>query len=732
MGRDREAFDIIAQKYLQSPRELAALPSSIAQTERAIRGAPDPAQRSLLQRELMGMRRAMELNGGANALNVNDLMAPIGSAYTDSRTWDKRADGSQKGRGFLGLLRRPDGGVSSEISIGVNFDGKEVEIPTMVPTLTRQEVDALLKTPLTNGDSAIPQPIIDKAVAYARQRMAQGKSPFASENESPLSPQSSGDFSDILSELGKPAESKGVLAGLADASLGAAKSAGNAIRNTLAGQIRGAGSIGATAMRLLPNALGGDTAEENAARRTSMDDFLRDTIGANPKSFNYNVGKLGGEIAGTAGVGGLAALPLRAAGIAPGVVAALESGGFATGGPTSAGFGARAADLALRAGAGAVVGGLSSGMVDPSSAGKGAMIGAALPVGVKIAGDVGSAIYRGLSGPAQTPEVEAAIRAARDAGYVIPPTQANPSLPNRLLEGVSGKISTAQNASARNQSVTNNLIKNEIGLPPDAPLTLENLDAVRAQAGQTYGVISKLGKLNASGADLPKSIDVISRRDPMTMSNTTTVDAGEVVRAWKQANSDANAYYRAYARDANPETLAKAKSALSDAKQIDGFLEKQLSAAGQDDLLQSLKNARVLIAKTYSVEKALNPITGNVDARKLAGDLKKGKILSGGLLQAGEFAGRFPKAAQMPEGMGSLPQVSPLDWAVGATGAAAGNPAMAAAMLTRPLTRAATLSPFVQNRLIPVANQGQTIQNINSFLANPVIRNALYSSAANP
>ena len=49
----------------------------------------------------------------------------------------------------------------------------------------------------------------------------------------------------------------------------------------------------------------------------------------------------------------------------------------------------------------------------------------------------------------------AAIQAARSQGYVIPPTQANPTLGNRLLEGMAGKLTTAQNASAANQGVTN-------------------------------------------------------------------------------------------------------------------------------------------------------------------------------------------------------------------------------------------------------------------------------------
>lgn len=90
-----------------------------------------------------------------------------------------REDGTAKQNGFLGVLNRPDGSVSSELSIGVNMDGKEVSIPSMVPTLSSQELQYLL-----NGGSPTAS-IIQKAVEHAKGRMAQGKSPFADNSESP-------------------------------------------------------------------------------------------------------------------------------------------------------------------------------------------------------------------------------------------------------------------------------------------------------------------------------------------------------------------------------------------------------------------------------------------------------------------------------------------------------------------------------------------------------------------
>lgn len=123
-------------------------------------------------------RYAKGLTEGTTAYPV-----PVAPGVVDKSNWGTRyGSGEQKGTGFLGVLSRPDGGVSSELSIGVNIDGKEVEVPSMVPTLTQQQRQQLLA--LKDGER-MPQSIVDAATEYARQRIAAGKSPFASDAESP-------------------------------------------------------------------------------------------------------------------------------------------------------------------------------------------------------------------------------------------------------------------------------------------------------------------------------------------------------------------------------------------------------------------------------------------------------------------------------------------------------------------------------------------------------------------
>jgi hypothetical protein len=98
-----------------------------------------------------------------------------------------RPDGTAKQNGWLGPLKLPDGGVATEYSVGITIGGKEVDIPTLVPTLTKAERDLMVNDIIPN-EKPIPDSIIEKAAAHARKRIGEGKSPFAEGAESPGGP----------------------------------------------------------------------------------------------------------------------------------------------------------------------------------------------------------------------------------------------------------------------------------------------------------------------------------------------------------------------------------------------------------------------------------------------------------------------------------------------------------------------------------------------------------------
>lgn len=106
--------------------------------------------------------------------------------------YGRRPDGTNKGLGYFGEVQRRDGtGFSTELTADAEFDGQTHTIPLMVPTLSREELDALV------NDGPITDPVLNKAVDHARMRIAQGKSPYAQPGEQPAAPKQS-EFADWL------------------------------------------------------------------------------------------------------------------------------------------------------------------------------------------------------------------------------------------------------------------------------------------------------------------------------------------------------------------------------------------------------------------------------------------------------------------------------------------------------------------------------------------------------
>jgi hypothetical protein len=361
--------------------------------------------------------------------------------------------------------------------------------------------------------------------------------------------------------------------------------------------------------------------------------------------------------------------------------------------------------------------GVASGVLTPEETGKtgqqfyqeqakqgalgGTIGGIATPIMSKLAGI--------LRGPEQTTQMAGAVEKAREAGYVIPPTQAKESLVNRVLEGTAGKQTTAQNASAKNQAVTHKLVAKSLGLPEEETITPELLNFLRKEAGQAYENLKLSGTVKTSKKYI-EALDNISKdaRDAIkdfpdadispviNLVNSLKTPKFDVSSAIAQIKSLRNKADIAY-RQGDTELGKAAKDA---GVVLENTIEAHLANTNQKELLDAFKDARQLIAKTHSIEKALNPASGTVDARKFAAQLRAKKPLTEELKTVAEFAAQFPKASQTTELMGSRPQISPFDIAGAGIASAITNPAAMASVAIRPTARAAALSNTIQNRLV--------------------------------
>lgn len=323
----------------------------------------------------------------------------------------------------------------------------------------------------------------------------------------------------------------------------------------------------------------------------------------------------------------------------------------------------------------------------------------------------------------QNSSKDATLAAGREAGYVVPPSNVEgSSMAARVTEGLGGKIKTQQAASLKNEKVTTQLARKAIGLPEDAPITVESLNQVRNTAYTAgYGPVRAAGQIKADAdfsatlGDLAQKYGGASKSFPGAAKNDVAqaleglkvgaFDAGDAVDMIKMLRTDADGAFRA-----GNSNLAKAQKGAADA--LESQIERSLAAAGDDGagMLASYRDARKLMAKTYTIEKALNDATGGVSGQKLAAQLSKGKPLSDELKTAAKFAQSYPLSNQSNV---NVAPYSVLDM-FGAGVGIGTNPLIAAGIAARPLARSAVLSGFGQRLAQPTYSGNALAQRLGN------------------
>jgi hypothetical protein len=387
------------------------------------------------------------------------------------------------------------------------------------------------------------------------------------------------------------------------------------------------------------------------------------------------------------------------------------------------------------AGAGAI--GAVTGALQPStSTGETARnigLGGALGAGGQAVGNlIAQKTSQILASRAQTAANTQAVNAVRDttleasqdAGYVVPPTITNPSLKNTALESMSGRYATKQGAQVKNQQVTNRLAAEDLGLPANQPITQQALQDVRTKAGRVYAQVKQAGQIKTDSTFLndltgiTNSSEEVAKAFPGattpaadkidTLVNSLAQDtfsAGQAVEYAKRLRQQSAANFKLAGRSANPEDLALAQAQSKGANALEEMIGRHLDASGKPDLLQQFQDARKSIAKTYTVDAALNDATGNVDARILAKQLERNRGIDGGLKKAGEFGQAFGEVAGEPV---KGPGVSKLAFASAAGGALLGQPQLLALPVASALARKTLLSGPV-NRALAAPNYAPSL-----------------------
>lgn len=112
------------------------------------------------------------------------------STVVSTKQYGLRNDGkTYKGTGWLGELKLPNGGVATEYTMQSDAvrdaDGNRIDFPTLVPTLTKDEVNLMVNDIIPNN-KAVPDDIAQKAVDFAKMRIGNGMSVFVNDGQPPV------------------------------------------------------------------------------------------------------------------------------------------------------------------------------------------------------------------------------------------------------------------------------------------------------------------------------------------------------------------------------------------------------------------------------------------------------------------------------------------------------------------------------------------------------------------
>jgi hypothetical protein len=301
------------------------------------------------------------------------------------------------------------------------------------------------------------------------------------------------------------------------------------------------------------------------------------------------------------------------------------------------------------------------------------------------------------------------LATARDEGYVVPPSAANQGggvVTNRL-ESVAGKAALNQEASLKNQQITNKIARREAGIAEDSPLSEKTLADAREVIAEPYRQVSALSK-----------------------------EASTALEKLKEVRADAKDYWKHYDIGGDPKSKKAAVALDKRADALEATIDRVAIEKGNPQLLADLKEARKALAKNYDVERALNIGTGDIDAAVIGRILdKRGETgMTGGLQTIGKFAQAFPsfsrQSAKVPTpGVSKSEALAATAFGIGGHAAMGpGGVALAALPLLSEPARALALSKTMQKprqyktgmalRLSDLATQSPNMNALTPSLGN--------------
>ena len=462
-------------------------------------------------------------------------------------------------------------------------------------------------------------------------------------------------------------------------------------------------------------ALGADKAgqwlvNDAASGKANMATELAPYKAANPMT--AAVGETTGNVLATLPIGGALAIPVKAAAKAIPALQplgnAIASAGFTTGSKAAPGAAGLASNMLTRAAGGAVVGGASAGLVDPESAGLGAVVGAALPPALAGAGALGKKAAGALLGNV-SPEVQALAKRAGELGIDIPADRIANSKPmNAIAAGLNYVPMSGRAAvETRMQDQLNTALSKTFG--QDSPNVTQALRKAQGDLGGKFDSVLQNNTVKVDPqflTDLADASNKASRELGTDGASIISKQVSDIADKAASGEIDGQAAYN----------IKKTLDRIGNRNSPEAFYARDLKKSLMGALDRSLgpqeaaafKETRQQYGNMLSLENlAQNGVEGDISIARLA-NMKN--INSPDLQELADISAQFLKQRESPHGAAQRAFAGLGVGAVGGPAALGGSivagRAASAALDSNALRQALLRAPSSPNPLQGLLNTG--------------------------
>ena len=263
------------------------------------------------------------------------------------------------------------------------------------------------------------------------------------------------------------------------------------------------------------------------------------------------------------------------------------------------------------------------------------------------------------------PRIEAAKLAVEKYGLSLDPVVSNPNKMNTLRVTAAGQDHLLALIRRQNEPKVANILKSDIGIPENVPLTSKAVfDDVMQQAGtakrqiQTMAGFADDGTAAAAISALKPealigskaAIKVVSKRidEANAIISNPNISGARLVSEIENLRKIVRDIRKA--DDITPTKRAVADAYIGIANEFELLIERNLQAQGNAQLLTDFRDGRVRMAKAYELKKATDRNTGLVDPMKLAKMTAKDNAITGAFADIGKIAGNFPESLGIKPG----------------------------------------------------------------------------------